>query len=368
MKERLKFNIFSFISTFARSLIEIFIALFLFKNGFSVKEVLVFYLLENFFAIFISYIFVLIGEKFKYSTVMYLGIIAFIGLQFIINNLVNSYWYILLISLVYSLYRRGYWVARRYYITNIIPQRNSSDKFSIILIISELASIAAGYLGGYLLDDLNVLILTIISSGLLIISVIPLMMIKTKKEPVKIELFKNLKQYDKRNYIAFSLYEITNILTFLFPIYIALYIKDTYIMAGYVNAVSNIAIIIFILVYGKLLKKRNYFVISSVLFVLITLSKLCVINYFILIVYFIEGIVKKMQNQSANKIYFENRNGMDLTHYNLIYQIIESVIRVLVTIPLLFINDVRVMIIIVMVIISIEIVLYAIMKKGKKLN
>ena len=368
MKDQIKFNTFSFISTFARSLIELFIALFLFKNGFSIKEVLVFYLLENFFAIFISYFFVKIGEKFKYSTVMYLGIIAFISLQVIINNLVNSYWYLILISFVYSIYRRGYWVSRRYYITNIMPQRNSSDKFSIIVVVSELASIIAGYIGGYLLDDLNVFILTIISSILLVISVIPLITIKTKKENTKIELIKNLKTYDKRNYLAFSLYEITNILTFLFPIYIALYIKDTYIMAGYINAISNIAIIIFILIYGKLIKKRNYFVISSILFIIITLSKLFFINYFILIFYFLEGIIKKMQNQSVNKIYFENRNGMDLVHYNLIYQIIESVIRVLVTIPLLFVGDVRIMIVIVMIVISIELIIYAIMKKGKKLN
>ena len=364
---RIKFNIFSFVSKFARSLIEIFISLYLFKNGFSIKYIVLFYFLENFFALFISYFFVKLGERFKYTIVMYIGIFSFLILQLVLNNLVNSYLYIILISFLYSIYRRGYWIARRYYITNIIPQKNSSESFSIIFVISEFASIVSGYLGGYLLDSFNVFALTVISSILLVISVIPLIMIKTKNENRKIELIKNIKKYDKRNYLAFSLFEITNIFTFLFPIYVAIYIKDTFIMASSLNAVSNIAIILFILVYGKLLKKRNYFVISSILFILIAFTKLFFYNSLILVIYFIEGIVNKMQTQSVNKIYFENRNDMDLTHYNLMYQLIESLIRSVICFPLLFLSDIRIMIIIVLMIMSIELVIYYLFNK-KQVN
>lgn len=372
MKDRtsnqIKFNIFSFISIFARSLLEVFISLYLFKNGFSIKSVLTFYLLENGFAFFISYLFVKIGEKYKYSTVMYIGIFSFIVLQIVLNNIVHSYMYIILISFLYSLYRRGYWVSRRYYITDIIPQRNSSESFSILMIVSEIASIISGYFGGFLLDSFNILSLTIISSVLLVISVIPLIKIKTKTSNKKIELIKNLKKYDKRNYVAFSLYEINNLLTFIFPIYIAMYIKDSYIMASSINAISNLAIIVFILVYGRIIKKRNYFVISSALFVFISISKLFFLNYFIFVFYFIEGLIKKMQEQSVNKIYFENRRGMDLTHYNLIYQLTESLVRVVVVLPLLFINDIKMMILFILLFISAELVIYAFFKKSKKLD
>ena len=75
-----------------------------------------------------------------------------------------------------------------------------------------------------------------------------------------------------------------------------------------------------------------------------------------------------MQNQSVNKIYFENRNGMDPTHYNLIYQIIESFIRSIVVIPLLFMNNIEYMIIFVLIIIGIELFIYKCFKKDKKLN
>lgn len=365
---RIRFNIFSFISTFARSLIEIFISLYLYKNGFSIRSILLFYLLENLFAIFLSYLFVKIGEKYKYSIVMYIGIISFIVLQIVLNNINNSVSYLFLISLLYSIYRRGYWVSRRFYITNIIPKKDSSEKFSIILIVSQLSSIASGYFGAILLDNFSMLTLTIISSLLLFVSVIPLINIKYKSTNTKIELFKNIKKYDKRNYLAFSLYELNNLLTFIFPIYIAIYIKNTYVMAGSLNAISDIAILLFILIYGKIIKNKNYFVLSSVLFIIMCTIKIFLYNYFVLIIYFFEGIVKTMQNQSVNKIYFENRNNMDLTHYNLIYQLLESIVRAIVAIPLLFMNDIRLMIVFVLIIMSIELFIYNIIKKGKKLN
>lgn len=363
----LKFNIFSFISTFARSLIEIFIYLYLYKNGFSIKQILLFYFLENFFAIFLSYIFVKIGEKYKYFIIMYIGIISFIVLQIILNNVINSIFYIFLISFLYSIYRRGYWVSRRFYITNIIPKKDSSETFSVVLILAQISSIVAGYLGAIILDNFSILSLTIISSLLLLISVIPLIGIKHINTNKKIELIKNVKKYDKRNFLAFSLYEINNVLTFLFPIYIAIYIQNSYVMAGSINAISNVAVLIFIFVYGKIIKKRNYFILSSMLFIFMCIIKLFLYNYLILVIYFFEGIVKLMQNQSVNKIYFENRNGIDLTHYNLIYQLLESTVRVIVVLPLFFMNDIRMMILFVLIVISVELFIYSRLNKNKEL-
>lgn len=368
MNNRVRFNFFLFISTFARALIEVFISLFLFKNGFSIDSILLFYLLENLVALFISYFFVKIGERFDYSIVMQIGVASFVVLQFALNNMAYDSLFIVIVAFLYSLYRRGYWVARRYYVTEVIPKRDSSGPFSIMMVISEMASILAGFLGASLLDGFNVAILTAISSGLLLVSVIPLLGIESKTKRTKIELIKNLKKYDKKNYLAFSLYEINNVLAFIFPIFIAIYIKDTYVMAGAVNAIGSLAIIVFILVYGKIIKKRNYFVLSSILFVLICFVKLLPLDYFILIICFLEGFIKKMQEQSVNKIYFENRNNMDLTHYNLIYQLLEALARAIVVVPLIFMKDVRLMIVFVLIVISIELVIYACLKKNQRLK
>lgn len=360
-----RFNVFLFVSTFARSLIEIFISLYLFKNGFSIQSILIFYLLGNLFSLVFSYFFVRIGEKSNYSIVMFIGVVSFIVLQFALNKISYSSLYLVFVSLLYAIYRRGYWVARRFYITKIMPQKNSSIPYSLTIIVSEVASIFAGFLGGFLLDNSSSVNLMIISAVLLAISVLPLWRIESRGKNTKIRLFRNLKRYNKRNYLAFSLYEINNLLTYIFPIYVFLYIKETYIMTGSIDAIGNIAIIVFVFLYGRIIKNKNYFIISSVLFILVSLTKLLFLNYLILAICFVEGIVKKMQNQSLSKIYFENRNGMDLAHYNLIYQLVESLARAIAVVPLLFVNDVRIMILIVLLIMSIELVIYALLKKTR---
>jgi len=367
MSEQLKFNIFSFLSTFARALIEIFISLYLFKIGCTIQNIVLFYFLVNLISIPLSYIFVKLGEKTKYSYVMIIGFVAFLVLHILLRNVVNSTSYILLLALIYSVYNKGYWVARRFYITKIMPIKNTSGLFSIILVLSQIASIASGYIGSFILDKSDMVILTIISSILLFLSGIPLFKIKYDNTPTKIKLIDNLKKYNKNNYLVFSFFELNNILTFLFPVYIALYIGDSYSLAGNINAIKNIAIIIFVILYGKLINKnKNYLVLSTLLVILCVICKLSIDNSFILIIYFIEGIIIKMQNQSVNKIYFENRNNMDLTHYNLIYQIVEGFIRMIVMIPMLFINDIRVMIIIVIFVMLILLIAYIFNSKNEK--
>jgi len=363
-----KFNTFNFLSTFARSLIEIFISLYLFKNGFTIHQLVLFYIIENCFSIFLAYIYVLVGEKYNYSIPIFIGVSSFLIVQVLLLNCVNSMWYIILIAFIYSMYRRGYWVSRRFYITNIMPTKESSKPFSIIMIVSQLGSIIAGYVGSMLLDGLNMKVLIAISSVIFFMSIIPLITIKYEKRTNKIKLRDNFKKYDKRNLVAFTMFELSNLLEFLFPIYIATYITNTYTMAGSVNAISNVSIIVFIFIYGKLIKEKNHFVVSMIAFLIINILKLFTMNYIILAICFIEGIIKKMQNQSLNKVYFENRSKLDVTHYNLMYQIIESAFRTLVAIPLLFFNNIIFMLLFVLLIILIELLIYVSMKKNKILS
>ncbi len=361
--EYIKFNIFSFISTFARSLIEIFISLYLFKNGFSLKQVLLFYFLVNISAIPLSYLFVKIGEKTKYIFVIFIGIIAFISVQMLLRNIINTNTYLVLIAILYSIYRRGYWVGRRFYITKIMPTDKSSGVFSIIMVLSQIASILAGIIGAKILTDFSITNLTILSSVLLFISIIPLATIKYSKTENKICLKDNLKKYNKNNYIIFSMYELNNLLLFIFPIYIAISIENSYTLAGSLSIISNVAIILCVLLFGKILnlkKNKSYIVICTILVILCALSKLYISSYIIAAIYFIEGIVTKLQNQSVNKIYFENRGDMDLTHYNLIYQITECFGRAIITLPLLLLSDIRQMILFVIIVIIILLIAYKI--------
>lgn len=346
MKGQVKFNTFVFISTFARSLVEIFITIFLFNNGCSIRQIALFYILVNLFSLPISYLFVKIGEKTKYVYLQVLSLIGFVGVQILLNIFDLNIGYIALMALCYSVYRRGYWVSRRFYITNIMPNKNSSWLYSFVSVMNQLAAIAAGYVGSYLLSGFNNLYLTILSSVLLLVGAIPLFFIKYEKNSGKIHLLESLKNYKIENYLVFASYELNNTITFLFPIYIALYISNEYKLVGNLNAISNIANIVFILVIGKILNKYSKnkgmraYTLSTILLMLCFFLKTKITTEIILVVYFIEGLVSKMQTQAESKIYFENRGDMDLMHYNLVYQLLEGLVRAVALIPGLFIDDI----------------------------
>lgn len=357
------FNVFLFISTFARTLVETFIALFLFKSGVSMELIIGFYVFENVSALLVSYIFVRIGEAYNYTVPLCVGVVGFVAFQFMLGNLENTFLYIALAAFLYAVYRRGYWVARRYYVTEIMPRRESSGPYSIMVVVVEIASIVAGILGGLWLDNSNVVTLWVVSSVLLIISAIPLLRIKGKGSGVKIQLIKNLKRYKMENYLAFSLYELNNAVTFFFPVYIFLYVQGNYTLTGIASALSSLATILFVLFYGKIIRKRNHFVLSSALFAVVCVVRLFVVDYWFLVICFVAGLLKRAQQQSLGKIYFENRMGMDVTHYSLIYQLVESFARIIVVAPLFLVSDIRVVIGVVLVAILIELVLYTVLKK-----
>lgn len=359
-KNRIYFNLFAILSTFARTLVEIFVSLYLFKNKFTINQIVLFYFIANSVAILLTYIYTWIGNKYKYTTVMIMGLISFSVMQMLLKNIVLSNLYIIKIAIIYSLYRRGYWISRRFYITNVIPKKNSTEKFSFVIITGQIASIVAGYIGALVLDFYGVQVLNIISSIILFISIIPLFFIKYDKIEGKINFRKSIKKYNKNNIIAFSLYEINNIITFLFPIFISIYVKNTYKMAGNINAISNLAIIILVFIYGKIIKKKDYFVLTTILLILIVFVKININIYLITVVIFIESIIKNMQNQSLNKIYFESRDDMNVMEYNFMYQIIESVARTIAVIPLLFISNIKLMIIFINIVIFILLGIYII--------
>ena len=85
-----KFNIYVFLSTFSRNLIEVFIPIILYKFGYSLKEVILYYLLVNIFLIFLSYPCILFAKKFSNRSLSLIGIMSFILVQILLTKMTYS--------------------------------------------------------------------------------------------------------------------------------------------------------------------------------------------------------------------------------------------------------------------------------------
>ena len=199
-KNRKNFNIYVFLSTFARNLIELFIPIILYKFGYSLKEVIFYYLLVNVFSLIISCICLKRLQKMNYKIFSFVGILAFLIMQILLNTISYSILYLVLLGFLFALYRRGYWISRRFYNLFVISDKNVSISYTIICIINQLGVVFASYIGALLLDFVSITVLTIISIALFIISIIPLYFIDVKNEHTE----DNIKYKDMLKDIGFK--------------------------------------------------------------------------------------------------------------------------------------------------------------------
>ena len=85
-----RFNWFVFFSTFARNLIEVFIGTILYKAGFRVHEVVLFHLLMHVFGLILAYPCVAFAKRFSNRVLAFIGILAFVILQLMLNIFCKS--------------------------------------------------------------------------------------------------------------------------------------------------------------------------------------------------------------------------------------------------------------------------------------
>ena len=344
-----KFGIYVFLSTFSRNLIEVFIPVILYKFGYTIKEVLLYYLIANVTSLILTYPFVFLSKKFNNKILAIIGIIAFVLVQISLNFLTYSYMYLFTIAVFYAIYRRGYWISRRYYNLKIIKNYNISKTYSIISIINQVGVIISAYFGSLILDYISLKLLTIFAIVLFILSIVPLYTLKFEHEKtnVKLELINNVRKIPKSNIYLFGSYELINIVKFLIPLYIFIYVKDKYQVIGIVNLITNFALITFTYLYGKKLdnSNNNFLKLAIFLTVLIYILKVNSNGLNLLIISFIEGIIIKMYELSINKEFYTFSKKFEYYNYNLIYELTQNFFRSVVTLLLFVINiDIKLMV------------------------
>ena len=348
MNNRKKFELYVFLSTFSRNLIEVFIPVILYKFGYELREVITYFLLSNIFSLVLSYPLIEFSKKFNNKILTFIGIIAFVSLQIMIANITYSMTYILIISFLYALYRRGYWISRRFYNLQVMEKEKIGTTFSIISIVNQLGVIFASYIGAVMLDYLTVELVTVISIIIFMLSILPLSFMKFKHEKnnEKITLIKTLKSIPFSNLYLFGSYELLNVIKCFFSLYIVIYVKDTYSTVGLFNLITNLSVLGFSYFYGKKIdEKKNYLKLSIILVVITYIFKANTTYIALAIVSFFEGVFTKMHEISISKEFYTLSKKFEYNNYNLAYEVVQNSFRTIALICVLIFNiDLKVMI------------------------
>lgn len=292
-----KYNIFTFVTTFAKLLIEVFIPLILYNMNFTIKEIILFLIIKHALCTIFLPITKLVIKKKSTTFLMIISSILFTLSYIYLNFLTKNPFKLLIFTTLLSMYLTFYWVGRHTYALSIIEDKKATDNVSIYTIFTILGGLFSTYIGSILIEKTSYLFLSIIVLFLMLISIIPLTKIKSKKETNEIKLITIITSFPKRNYIFTFLDQLRFVLVTIFPLYIYLNINKSYKYIGIINIVSGLGSIIYIYILKKLMdKNKRDYLSSSLLYLAITytLKLLTKNNIIFLIIVFFEGIFRSV--------------------------------------------------------------------------
>lgn len=309
MKDTKFYNIYIFISTFTRNIIDIYSIVFLYQNNISIHNIIGIYAIIYFLGIFISTISLKLGNKIGYKYILISSSIISAITFYIINNTKNIY----LLATFLSLSIFTYHPIKHYYGIKLL---NKKEKIGTSLILIYLASFISSY---FVIKKLKIIYLIIIT----IIGIIPSIFIK--KEPEEKIIYPKGIPPSKLRFFIFDQFKILFIL--LEPLYLYLISKKiSYV--GIFNIVITISSVIYLYLISNKINLSKTYKYINILFVIVLLLKLNITNQTILlIIAFLEGIgVKTNELVSTMNLYNINKHKSQ-TGYLIISEIIFCLTR-----------------------------------------
>ncbi len=346
MDNNKKFNIFTFLSFFAKSMIEMFIPIILYNRGVSLTNIFIYSMFTYILSIIVILIIPYLNRIFKYKGLIIINMVFFTLTYIFMFNMDNSIKSLLILALLYTIHTSIYWILRHMYIIKVYSKENMSKSVGNILIFAEAAYLFSSYVGAIIMDSYNNCILILIATLILLIGNFFLMSIKINQIDQKIN-FSILKKIPKQDLIFFIFEQFKVIGIYIFPLYLAIYLNVSYKFIGLFNIVIGIASIIFIFWFSRLIskKKKSYMLPTTILYCLVWVLKINIkIKIIILVIAFLEGIISKIYQTSVTRFLYDLGRKFNTLEYVTVIEIFFNIIRfIIILFAVLFIKDLKIL-------------------------
>lgn len=332
MSDLKKYNIFIFITSFAKLLVEIFIPLILYNMSFTIKEIILFLILKYSFCLLFIPVGYFIGKKYSVSTLMILSSIIFSITYIYLSQINRNLTSLIILSILYSSYLMFYWLGRHAYGLSIIEDKKTTDNVSLYNIFTILGGLFSPFIGSYIIEKTSTLTLSTIVLVLMIISIIPLTKIKKIKLNPNTQIKHIIKSFPKTNYIFNTLDQLRYILYTVLPLWIYINIKSKYSYIGILNIITGLGSIIYIYLLSKKMdkNKKDYLSLSLLIMGLIYFLKITITsNLAYLIITLFEGITKSSLDTITLRNTYVYQKNYCITSYIIFTEIINNIARTL---------------------------------------
>lgn len=332
MSDLKKYNIFIFITSFAKLLVEIFIPLILYNMSFTIKEIILFLILKYSFCLLFIPVGYFIGKKYSVSTLMILSSIIFSITYIYLSQINRNLTSLIILSILYSSYLMFYWLGRHAYGLSIIEDKKTTDNVSLYNIFTILGGLFSPFIGSYIIEKTSTLTLSTIVLVLMIISIIPLTKIKKIKLNSNTQIKHIIKSFPKTNYIFNTLDQLRYILYTVLPLWIYINIKSKYSYIGILNIITGLGSIIYIYLLSKKMdkNKKDYLSLSLLIMGIIYFLKITITsNLAYLIITLFEGITKSSLDTITLRNTYVYQKNYCITSYIIFTEIINNIARTL---------------------------------------
>lgn len=332
MSDLKKYNIFIFITSFAKLLVEIFIPLILYNMSFTIKEIILFLILKYSFCLLFIPVGYFIGKKYSVSTLMILSSIIFSITYIYLSQINRNLTSLIILSILYSSYLMFYWLGRHTYGLSIIEDKKTTDNVSLYNIFTILGGLFSPFIGSYIIEKTSTLTLSTIVLVLMIISIIPLTKIKKIKLNSNTQIKHIIKSFPKTNYIFNTLDQLRYILYTVLPLWIYINIKSKYSYIGILNIITGLGSIIYIYLLSKKMdkNKKDYLSLSLLIMDIIYFLKITITsNLAYLIITLFEGITKSSLDTITLRNTYVYQKNYCITSYIIFTEIINNIARTL---------------------------------------
>jgi MFS family permease len=354
MKTKKNFNLFIFLSTFARNLIDVFIPIILYKKGLSIHHLFIFiminYALSFIFNIPLSYI----AKKITFKWLLIISsIFVSIAYYFLLIKPISIF-SLSMILIMHVICAHTYWLSRHYYSLAVLPKENMGDEVGDIVILSQISLVPATYLGALLIKHLHVYIVLLIVALVYIISALPLFKVneikRRKTKSILKTTYYTLTQIPIRSIIFFIFAQFRFVSKYLFPLFIFLHVRNTLEYIGVLNIAIGIASVFFVYFYARKMdkEKKDYLILSGVLSFIVYIFKLNITStLWIVFICFFEGLIEKMYETSFTRNLYALGKHYHPIAYGASIEGLQSIIRVIIMFIFIFIvKDLKISLII----------------------
>ena len=301
MKEHKTYNIFLFLSTLTRNLVEVFSLVLLYKKGYSINNLMFYLFILYTTGILANYI----SLKIYYKKILIISSLLY-GISFIyLSNLTKGLIPLSILAILQAFGSYSYHAVRHLLALTMI--KNEKRNTTNIILLNYLSIIVSSIIGIYLLERLSLTITSIIIFILSFISILPIL----KQEKIIIDSkFKDNKVIIPRRKIIFNILEQFKVLFLeLQPLFLYIYIDNSIYYVGIFNIITSIASLLVIYYISKK-NIMKYFKYQTLFLGLILILKLNIKSGIILLfIAFLEGIFVKLYERTSLSTLYEFDNN-----------------------------------------------------------